>query len=111
GLSLEGAERLGQLDDLNAGIRLVAPLVLSAFVYRLEGRAPLTPNHEVAEALWVPVPALLDPARHVGDRYRPRRWAGGCGGDLDRHVVWGLTYRLLEALFGVVGARFPDRAP
>jgi len=110
GLSLEGAERLGQLDDLNAGIRLVAPLILSAFVYRLDGRAPLTPNHEVAEALWVPVPALLDPTRHVGYRYGPRRWPGVCVGNPDRHVVWGLTYRLLEALFGVAGTRFPDRS-
>src|SRR5262249_28795811 len=50
GLSLEGAERLGQLDDLNAGIRLVAPLVLSAFVYRLDARAPLPPNHPGAGA-------------------------------------------------------------
>ena len=110
GLSLDGAERLGRLDDLNAGVRLVAPLVLSAFVYRLDEPAPLTPNHEVAEALWVPVPALLDPARHVGHRYGPGRWPGVCVGDPDRHVVWGLTYRLLEGLFGVMGMRFPDRS-
>jgi 8-oxo-dGTP pyrophosphatase MutT (NUDIX family) len=107
GLSLDGAERLGRLDDVNAGVRLVAPLVLSAFVYRLDARAPLTPNHEVAEALWVPVTALVDPARHVGYRYGPKRWPGVCVGDPDRHVVWGLTYRLLEALFGVAGMRFP----
>jgi 8-oxo-dGTP pyrophosphatase MutT (NUDIX family) len=110
GLSLDGAERLGRLDDVNAGVRLVAPLVLSAFVYRLDARAPLTPNHEVAEALWVPVTALVDPARHVGYRYGPKRWPGVCVGDPERHVVWGLTYRLLEALFGVAGMRFPDDA-
>jgi 8-oxo-dGTP pyrophosphatase MutT (NUDIX family) len=110
GLSLDGAERLGRLDDLNAGVRLVAPLVLSAFVYRLDARAPLTPNHEVAEALWVPVSALLDPARHVGYRYGPLRWPGVCIGDPDRHIVWGLTYRLLEALFGLAGMRFPERS-
>lgn len=110
GLSLDGAERLGRLDDLNAGVRLVAPLVLSAFVYRLDTRAPLSPNHEVAEVLWVPVPALLDPARHVGYRWGPTKWPGVCVGDPDRHVVWGLTYRLLEGLFGVAGVRFPAQA-
>ena len=110
GLSLDGAEQLGRLDDLNAGVRLVAPLVLSAFVYRLDERALLTPNHEVAETLWVPVPALLDPACHVGHRYGPRRWPGVCVGDPNRHVVWGLTYRLLEGLFDVMGMRFPDRS-
>ncbi len=107
GLSLAGAERLGQLDDLNAGVRLVAPLVLSAFVYRLDARPSLIPNHEVAEALWVPVPALLDPARHVGYRRGPARWPGVCVGDPERHIVWGLTYRLLQGLFAVAGTRLP----
>jgi 8-oxo-dGTP pyrophosphatase MutT (NUDIX family) len=110
GLSLAGAERLGRLDDLNAGVRLVAPLVLSAFVYGVEARAVLTPNHEVAEALWVPVRMLLDPLRHVGYRWGPRRWPGIRVGDPDRHVVWGLTYRLLEGLFGVAGMQFPERS-
>jgi 8-oxo-dGTP pyrophosphatase MutT (NUDIX family) len=107
GLSLTGAELLGRLDDLHAGIRLVAPLVLSAFVYRIDARAALTPNHEVADTLWVPTQVLLDPGRHVGYRRGPARWPGVCVGTPDRHVVWGLTYRLLEGLFGVAGTRFP----
>ncbi len=111
GLSLAGAERLGRLDDLHAGVRFVAPLVLSAFVYRVAEQAVLTPNHEVAAALWVPVRTLLDPERHVGYRWGPRRWPGICVGDPDRQVVWGLTYRLLEGLFGVAGLRFPERVP
>lgn len=111
GLSLAGAERLGRLDDLHAGVRFVAPLVLSAFVYRVADQAVLTPNHEVAAALWVPVRTLLDPERHVGYRWGPRRWPGICVGDPDRQVVWGLTYRLLEGLFGVAGLRFPERVP
>jgi 8-oxo-dGTP pyrophosphatase MutT (NUDIX family) len=111
GVSLAGAERLGRLDDLHAGVRFVAPLVLSAFVYRVAEQAVLTPNHEVAAALWVPVRTLLDPERHVGYRWGPRRWPGICVGDPDRQVVWGLTYRLLEGLFGVAGLRFPERVP
>jgi 8-oxo-dGTP pyrophosphatase MutT (NUDIX family) len=110
GLSLARAELLGRLDDVQAGVRLVAPLVLSAFVYRLDTRAALTLNHEVAEALWVPVPTLLDPARHVGHRRGPTKWPGICVGDPERHVVWGLTYRLLEGLFGVAGIPFPERS-
>jgi len=109
GLSLAGAERLGRLDDLQAGVRLLRPLVLSAFVYHLPTRADLTPNHEVAEALWVPVRALLDPARHVGYRTGPTRWPGVLVGHPDRQVVWGLTYRLLEGLFAVAGTPLPPR--
>src|SRR5262249_29173572 len=110
GLSLAGAERLRPLDRLNARGRLGAPPVPSAFVYCLHERASPTPHPQVEEALWVPVPALLDPARHIGHRYGPRRWPGVCVGDPDRHVVWGLTYRLLEGLFGVMAMRFPDRS-
>jgi hypothetical protein len=29
-------------------------------------------------------------------------------GDPDRHIVWRLMYRLLGALFGAAGVRFPD---
>ncbi len=108
GLSLAGAERLGRLDDVRAGVRLVAPLVLSAFAYRVEARAALTPNHEVAEVLWVPVRTLLDPACHVGHRWGPTRWPGIRVGEPDGHVVWGLTYRLLQSLFGLAGRPLPE---
>lgn len=101
GLALAGAERLGRLDDEHAGVRMVSPLVLSAFVYRVDGRPALTLNHEVREALWVPVETLLDPACHVRHRWGPSHWPGICVGDPDRHVVWGLTYRLVQSLLGL----------
>jgi 8-oxo-dGTP pyrophosphatase MutT (NUDIX family) len=110
GLSLAGAERLGRLDDLHAGIRVVAPLVLSAFVYRIDAPPALVPNHEVADTLWVPVDLLLDPGRHVGHRWGPARWPGILVGEPDRHVVWGLTYRLLHGLFGLAGRALPTAA-
>jgi len=110
GLSLVGAERLGRLDDLNAGVRLVAPLVLSAFVYRIDAPPPLALNYEVADALWVPVDVLLDPRRHVAHRWGLARWPGILVGEPDRHVVWGLTYRLLRGFFGLVGHTLPESA-
>jgi 8-oxo-dGTP pyrophosphatase MutT (NUDIX family) len=107
GLDLTHAERLGRLSDLNAGLRLVAPLVLSAFVYRLDERAPLVPNYEVREALWVPVARLLDPAHHVDYRWGIGRHPGIVVGEPDRHVVWGLTYRLVAELLRLAGAALP----
>jgi ADP-ribose pyrophosphatase YjhB (NUDIX family) len=49
GLDLAGAELLGRLGDVDAGVRVVAPLVLSAFVYRTgnalgAGAAPRGPG-------------------------------------------------------------------
>jgi 8-oxo-dGTP pyrophosphatase MutT (NUDIX family) len=103
GLALAGAELLGRLDDLDAGIRLVAPLVLSSFVYRVATPPPLTVNHEVREALWVPVRTLLDPGARTTYRWGLACFPAICVGEPDRHVVWGLTYQLLERLFEVAG--------
>lgn len=104
GLDLAGSELLGRLDDLHAGIRLVAPLVLSSFVYRIAAPMPLVINHEVQEALWVPVRTLRDPAARVTHRFGAvGRFPGICVGEPDRHVVWGLTYQLLERFFDVAG--------
>ena len=104
GLDLSAAERLGRLGDVDAGVRLVAPLVLSAFVYRLDARAPLVRNHEVRETLWVPLARLVDPVHRVRHRFGLVRFPGIVVGEPDRHVVWGLTYRLVNDLLGLVGS-------
>jgi 8-oxo-dGTP pyrophosphatase MutT (NUDIX family) len=109
GLDLTDAERLGRLDDLHAGIRVVAPLVLSAFVYQASARGPLSPNHEVREALWVPVARLCDPTAHVQHRWGVGFFPGIVVGIPERHVVWGLTYQLLEGLFTRVGVPLRPR--
>lgn len=103
GLDLRDAEHLGRLDDLHAGVPLVSSLVLSAFVYRTERPLPLITNHEVRTALWVPAPALVDPARHVPYRWGLLSYPGICVGEPDRHIVWGLTYQLVEDLYARLG--------
>ena len=103
GLDLAGAELVGRLGDVDAGIRLVAPLVLSAFVYRIDARATLTPNHEVREALWVPVSRLVDPVHRIDHRWGLARFPGILVGEPGRHVVWGLTYQLVEELLRISG--------
>jgi 8-oxo-dGTP pyrophosphatase MutT (NUDIX family) len=112
GLSLLGATLLGRLDDLeghHAG--RPAGLIISAFVYYVADPTPLVPNQEVAEAFWVPLRVLHDPARHVGYVYGAPggpRFPGVRVGQAEGHIVWGLTYRFLESFFRVVGCPFPD---
>lgn len=110
GVSLRRAELLGRLDDVQGRhYARLQSLVISAFVYRVSRRAPLETNEEVREALWVEDATLLDPAHHV-TYAAPGMGLGGPGvvvGDPARHVVWGLTYRLLQGFFGVLGQRFP----
>ncbi len=75
------------------------PHSVAPFVFALERAADLTPNHEVQEAVWVPLAFLADrgnrrsmtwvrssvplpmPCYHFGDR-----------------VIWGLTLRIVDEL-------------
>lgn len=108
GLALDGASRLGRLDDLEGHHRgRAAGLVISAYVYHLPapGPGPLIKNHEVEETFWVPLRHLRDASRHVEFPYAPaagRRFPGIVVGQPERHVVWGLTYRFLEIFFDIV---------
>ncbi|MCZ6462972.1 MAG: CoA pyrophosphatase [Proteobacteria bacterium] len=113
GVSLAGADYLGRLDDLE-GRHAGRPvgMIISAHVYHVVEPEPLAPNHEVAEAFWVPLETLVNPSSHVD--YLPpypgsSRYPGILVGDPDRHVVWGLTYRFLEVFLDVVGQPLPKR--
>jgi 8-oxo-dGTP pyrophosphatase MutT (NUDIX family) len=113
GLALADAEPLGRLDDMHGHHATGAPqLVISAFVYRSDGKQLLAPNHEVREAFWFPVRSLLEPARFV--EYPIPRATGLLApgilvGEPERHIVWGLTYRFLESFFQIIGRPLPDR--
>ena len=113
GISLEPASYLGRLDDIEGGARVLSrTLIVSAHVYHLEQPVPLAPNHEVREAFWFPVADLLDDTRHV-DYLHPAmqevRYPGILVGIPERQVVWGLTYRILEGFFELLGSPLPRR--
>lgn len=113
GLSLENAELMGRLNDMQGHRASGHPnLVISAFVYHLPDPPDVTLNHEVREAFWFGLRDLRDPERHVHyplRSIRGLRFPGILVGEPDRHVVWGLTYRFLEHFFDLVGHPFPDR--
>lgn len=107
GLDLASAELLGRIDDIEGAPPGFDSLVVSAFVYHLGARVPARLNHEVRDALWVPLDHLQDDARRV-PFYWPRDqratyYPGILVGEPDRHVVWGLTYRFLELFFVALG--------
>ena len=108
GLDLRRARFLGALGDLG-GDRL--PVVVSCFVYAVDGCEALRLNHEVADAFWVPLEHLLDPRRHVRAPYlldgeradHPAVRLLGPG----RPLLWGITYRLVARFFRALGCAFP----
>ena len=107
-LDLRSADCLGSLSDVDGGRAVGRALTVSGHCYLFPGERPaLTPNHEVAEALWVPLTTLLDPGRHIDYRY-PRSGGRfpGIQLDADHQVVWGLTLRFLGDLFHRLDRRF-----
>ena len=111
GVSLEGAERIGRLDDLqgrHAG--RTNQLVISGFVFHHPDPGALQPNYEVEDCFWFPLADLEDPSRHVERAFRETgsmRFPGVIVGDPDRHVVWGLTHRFLQVFWTTLGRPFP----
>ena len=102
GLRLERARCLGALDVQRIN-RYGRPtdMWLSPYVFHLgETLESLAPNHEVADAFWVPLRHLLDP-RNAGYRAASREGAPyDYPAILYRgHHIWGLTYRVLTVFF------------
>lgn len=101
GLDLERAAYLGALTELDGGRATNRRVDVSAHGFWLDGDRPrLTPNYEVADAVWVDLATLSDPSRYIEYLYPP---AGVTfpGIQLDRgdQVIWGLTLRFLADLF------------
>jgi 8-oxo-dGTP pyrophosphatase MutT (NUDIX family) len=107
-LVLADAGVLGRIDDLqgqSAGKPL--GLVIACHAYYLDRPVTLSPNYEVQDYLWAPLPVLLNPANqvmHPSPSHGRKPYPGIRVSDTPQHVVWGLTYRFVEAFCQVVGA-------
>lgn len=97
---------LGQLQALPAMARgRTIGMEIVPFVFELTVQAPLVFNAaEVAEAIWMP----LEPLRRGALRTTvPYELAGQRlnlpAHDFEGRIVWGLTYRMLDQLFALLG--------
>lgn len=110
GLDLSSAEILGRLDD-QGGRRVGArrSIRIAAFAFHHEEPGPLEISHEVRDAMWVRYSELLDPARSVELEFRDYGgpFEGIRVGHAKRHVVWGLTRRILRSLVELMGEKLP----
>lgn len=111
GLDLNDAEYLGPLDDLQGRGKTPAPIVISAHIFAIEGAPKFElETSEVQSAFWFPLAGLLEESRHVEHRIvelPETLFPGVVVGEPGRHIVWGLTFRFLERLFGMVERPFP----
>jgi 8-oxo-dGTP pyrophosphatase MutT (NUDIX family) len=100
GLALPGP--VGRLDDQGGRVHRG---IVATYVFTLEDRPAMTPHPgEVADALWIPLPALFAPDAAVRYRWAGMRFPGLAH---DGRVIWGLTHRILGSFAGAVGLRLP----
>jgi 8-oxo-dGTP pyrophosphatase MutT (NUDIX family) len=100
------AELLGTLSEVRTHLRRgPGPMSVVPFVFGLTGDPHLTPNSEVQETRWVPLPFLLD------RRNRGRMVWTRSGVPLvmpcyrfEGRVIWGLTLRMLDELLQLLAS-------
>lgn len=98
GLNLSTGRYLGRLSDIAPG---GLPIVVSCFVYAVEGSPVLHPDHhEVANAFWFPFREINNPARRSHMEFlfrnRLRRFPALRLFEGNKQPLWGLSYRLLR---------------
>jgi 8-oxo-dGTP pyrophosphatase MutT (NUDIX family) len=94
---------LGTLDELGPSTPRLPPLTILPHVAVVERELPLSLSREVAEAFWVPLSALRDPAasREVDlDLVTGARRVRSLS--YKEYVIWGLTERILRQFFQLV---------
>jgi 8-oxo-dGTP pyrophosphatase MutT (NUDIX family) len=105
GLDLRrNGQLIGRLDDIAATVLLKrTSLNISPFVFALEKRPLLSPNHEVAEAIWAPLGPMVRGEVDTETIYR-------IGSDtvvlpaysVQGRILWGLSYSILQNLFSKI---------
>jgi 8-oxo-dGTP pyrophosphatase MutT (NUDIX family) len=95
--------RLPDLPAVARGRRVGMTIAPFVFALDLPEMPLIVPNDEVAEALWTPLGPLARgervatyPYQHEGKLYEMP------GFQVGERIVWGLTHRMLELLFGAL---------
>ena len=107
GLSLSHSSCfLGELDTIELNRRQSKDISVTPFVYSLLDKDfVLHKNDEVAEILWGPLDQMIigkslvskEVKRNGTLQYFP-------GYTLDKQIIWGLTFRMLQQLFSLISS-------
>ncbi len=106
---------IGRLNDFQ-GTRASEQrkLVVAPFVYEVRSRPPITVSDEVQSTVWISTAHLLDPSSARSYRFQRSEFGGTFPAiEYQGYTVWGLTYRILQDFFSVVGKELlhPPDAP
>jgi len=111
GLAFEREDSMGRLAEIHPRSPHLPPICVTPFVAWLEGDQEVVLNHELTGHVWIPVSALSDP------RYRSTliREAPSAREfptiEYEGHVIWGLTFAILEDFLAVVQTAAAEGTP
>jgi 8-oxo-dGTP pyrophosphatase MutT (NUDIX family) len=103
GIRLSREQMEAALPRTNAGRRLGRVVLVAPFLFRVDRILPAVPDlREAAEAHWIPLSRLRDPAEH-GLRAVPRLPAEMAfpAIELNGTPLWGFTYRVITEWLGL----------
>jgi len=104
GCRLDRGQLLGGLDNVWPRNPLPQLIAVRPFIFALSTRPSLSFSAEVADAFWVPLADLQNPAHYrdttVSIQGQARTFPAY---HLMGHVVWGLTERVLRPILEMVG--------
>ncbi len=108
GLSLSEKMLIGRLPELSGGRLRQSGLTVSPFVFHAPETGALTLSSEVADAVWIPLNYLSDPANVKPYLYPPdpmrRKFSAF---HYENYIIWGLTYRMIANFFDLFGVALP----
>jgi 8-oxo-dGTP pyrophosphatase MutT (NUDIX family) len=103
GVVLDEQQYLGRLDPVAPRSPLARMVVVHPHVFLVGDRPVLNLSHEVAEAFWVPLDRLRDPAVQRAFTIDLRGFESSFPAyHLPEGVVWGLTERILTPLLALL---------
>ena len=108
GLELDSSQCFGRLHDIYGGRLRTFNLSVSPFLFQTIGGDDLTFSDEVADAVWVPLSILSNPAEireyifHLDPHSRPFP-----SFHYNDYVIWGLTFRIIANFLEPFGVTLP----
>lgn len=106
-----GDECIGRLSDVYARPRRgTFGMAVSPFVFRLDREVEFTPNHEVAEVIWVPLEFLVDADNRdeMVWEYKGLKMPVPCY-YYEGRCIWGLSLMMLDELLDLSAGRRAGR--
>jgi len=103
---------IGRLSEINASpLRRGFGMAVTPFVFRLQREVTFTPNHEVAEVIWVPLGYLLnvDHREEMFWEFKGGKLPMPCY-QFEGRCIWGLSLMMLDELMDLIEGSNPSRA-